>query len=235
MVLNRVSFSAIVLAVVSATPATAQRGGFGSGSQSGPGATSDGPRPLLFGFALECVNCRVTGRGGRGLQPGTGRGALGVWHYDEYPRIAAVVDGSAAQAAGIRVGDLLVSVDGQSLTTDDGAQHFRELRAGDTAHLTLDRDGKTVFVDLVLRRLMGRGGVGSSVSAPTNPPVVVTRVDGVLLEVWSEDRVAQSRDSTGATILKIGNTVVRLGGESPLSPARGRGGRAAHGGVPPAN
>jgi membrane-associated protease RseP (regulator of RpoE activity) len=234
MVLNRVSSFAVALAFIGATTATAQRGGFGSGSRPGFGAApSDGPRPLLFGFALECVNCRVTGRGARALQPGTGRGAFGVWHYDEYPRIAAVMDGSAAQAAGIRVGDVLLSVDGQSLVTDDGAQHFGELRAGDTTHLTLDRNGKTLDVDLVLRRVMGRGGAGPSlVPSPVNPPALVTRAEGILVEVWSEARVAQSRDSTGATILKIGNTVVRLAGDSPPSPARGRGGRR---GTPPTN
>jgi membrane-associated protease RseP (regulator of RpoE activity) len=234
MVLNRVSYFALILAFAGAATATAQRGGLGGGSRAGFGAApSDGPRPLLFGFALECVNCRAAGRGGRALQSGGGRGALGVWHYDEYPRIAAVMDGSAAQAAGIRAGDVLLSVDGQSLVTDDGAQHFGELRAGDTTHLALDRNGKTLYVDLVLRRVMGRGGVGPSMHpSPTDPPALVTRTDGVRVEVWSEDQVIQSRDSTGATILKIGNTVVRLAGDSPLSPARGRGGRR---GVPPAN
>jgi membrane-associated protease RseP (regulator of RpoE activity) len=235
MVLSRASSLAVAMAIVGATTAAAQRGGFAGGSQAGFGAApSDGPRPLLFGFALECVSCRVTGRGGRALQPGAGRGALGIWHYDEYPRIADVMPGSAAEAAGIRAGDVLVSVDGRSLITDDGAQHFGELRAGDTPHLTLERNGKPVNVDLVLRRLMGRGGNGPIIgSPPASPPALVTQVDGVAVEVWSQGPVTQSRDSTGATILKIGNTVVRLAGDSPKSPGRGRGARG--GASPPTN
>src|SRR5262249_23656001 len=153
MVLNRMSRLAIALIAFVSAPSSAQRG-FGNGARGAIG--SDGPRPLLFGFALECVNCRVTGRAGRVSGPGGGRGAFGVWHYDEYPRIAAVVDGSAAQRAGIRVGDILMSVDGRSLLNDEGAEHFRDLRLGDTVRLTLDRNGKSVDVDMVLGRAAGR-------------------------------------------------------------------------------
>jgi membrane-associated protease RseP (regulator of RpoE activity) len=192
---------------------------------------SDGPRPLLFGFALECVKCQVVSRGGRVGAGGGGRGAFGAWHYDEYPRVAAVMDGSAAQLAGIKEGDVLLSVDGLSLLTDEGSRRFTELRLGDAVHLTLDRNGKSMGVDLVLRRMAGRGVFASP--APANAPSYTTRSQGVKVDVWSDTRVIESTDSTGATILKIGGTVVRLAGDSPLSAGRGRGGR--RGGVPPSN
>src|SRR5262249_42286215 len=141
MVLIRAKAIALALIALGGATAGAQRTGRGVMTSDFGARGSDGPRPLLFGFALECVNCRVTGRGGRGGEEVGGRGALGVWHYTDYPRIAAVMDGSAAQVAGVRAGDVLHSVDGLSLLTDEGVQHFRELRPGDAVHLTLDRSG----------------------------------------------------------------------------------------------
>jgi membrane-associated protease RseP (regulator of RpoE activity) len=241
MVLIRARGLAVALVVLGAATSAAQRGARGGGAgatEAGIGPRgSDGPRPLLFGFALECVNCRVTGRGGRVSAGGGGRGTgpLGVWHYDEYPRIAAIVPGSAAQLAGIREGDVLLSVDGLSLLTDEGAQRFGELRLGDTVHLTLDRNGKSIGVDLVLKRTMGRGGFGGAVSttAPANAPSFTTRSHGTRVDIWSDSRVVESTDSTGATILKIGSTTIRLAGDSPTSSGRGRGGRGGSRGGPP--
>jgi membrane-associated protease RseP (regulator of RpoE activity) len=230
MVLNRLKCLALAMTLVGATTAGAQRG-FGGGPGAIGGRASDGPRPLLFGFALACVNCRATGRGGR--VGGGARGAFGQWHYDEYPRIAAVMDGSAAQLAGIKVGDVLLSVDGRSLLDDEGAEHFSEIRAGDTVHLTLDRNGKAIGVNLVLRRMAGRGIMPATTPALSNSPNFVTSARGVRVEVWSGDRVAESTDSSGATILKIGSTTIRLAGDSPLSAGRGRGGRGGNRGGPP--
>jgi len=222
MVLTRVKMAvAFMLAATaaSATAASAQRGTGGMrGGMSGVlgGRGSDGPRPLLFGFALECTNCRMGDGQGR---LGGGRGGFRVWHYDEYPRVAAVAEGGAAQRAGVRVGDVLLSVDGLSITTDEGAERFNQLRAGDEVQLTLDRAGKSFGVSLVLKPAGGRGVFAGA--APENAPSFTSRIQGVHIDVWSANRVVESTDSTGATILKIGDTVIRLAGTSPLSPARG--------------
>lgn len=231
MVLNRLRFSTVALIALVATASHAQsgqtgRGVFGPMSGQGRGA---GPRPVLFGFALECTKCSASGAGrGRGL--GGRGGMLSTWHYDEYPRVAAVADGSAAQRAGIRTGDVLLSVDGLSILTDAGSERFGELRAGDTVNLTLDRNGKNVNVDLVLNRGRG-GGALPEPAAPANEPSFSTRMQGVKLDVWSDTRVVETTDSTGATVLKIGNIVVRL--SSASEPGVGRGNRGRRGGAPP--
>jgi len=231
MVLTR-KLSPLALIAVVAMSAQAQRGGLTPGFGGG---NAGGPRPMLFGFALECSRCSAVGRGGgrlRGGFGGEGRagGPLAVWHFDEYPRIAQVVAGGAAQRADIKIGDLLMAVDGVPITTDEGSQRFSQLRAGDTAHLTLDRGGKTIDIDLVLNRGGGRGG--ALVEAPAaNAPNFSTYARNTRVDVWSDARVVESTDSTGATILRIGNTVVRLTGDTPtVSGARGRGRR---GGSPP--
>lgn len=225
MVLTR-ALAAVALIAVATTTLEAQRGVFGGGLGS-----SVGPRPMLFGFALECTRCSAAGRGGRGiLGAARGAGPQAVWHFDEYPRIAQVVAGGAAQRAGIRIGDVLLSVDGLSITTDEGSQRFSELRAGDAVHLTLDRAGKSFDADLVLNR----GGRGGALVEPpdANAPNFSTHTQGTRVDVWSDARVVQSTDSTGATILRIGNTVVRLTGDASSGFGRGRGRR---GGDPPTN
>jgi hypothetical protein len=247
MVLTRSLSIGVLIAGFAATSSAqtgAARGAFPEGT-----AASAGPRPMLFGFALECTRCDAVGRGGRmgggggggrgrGEFAGTARGGAGaqaVWHYDEYPRVAAVVAGGAAQRAGIREGDVLLAVEGLSITSDDGSARFSALRAGDTTRLTLDRAGKTFDVELVLGRGGGRGG--SLVEAPAvDAPNFTTRARDTRVDVWSDARVVQSTDSTGAIILRIGGTVVRLSGDSPFDRERGVGrGRGRQGGSPPMN
>jgi membrane-associated protease RseP (regulator of RpoE activity) len=155
-----------------------------------------------------------------------------VWHYDEYPRVAAVVPGSAAERAGIREGDILLDVDGMSITTDEGSRRFSELRAGDTASFSLDRAGKVVDVNLLVGRGGGRGG--SFVEPPAaDAPNFTTRAQDTRVDVWSDARVVESTDSTGATILRIGSTVIRLSGTSAVGALRR--GRGRLGSAPPAN
>jgi membrane-associated protease RseP (regulator of RpoE activity) len=243
MVLTRILSAGGLVACVAATSA-AQRGAVARGWSDDTSMRTFGPRPMLFGFALECTRCTAVGRGGGmgGRRGGAGEptaaggrgGALGVWRYDEYPRVATVVAGGAAQLAGIREGDMLLAVDGLSITSDEGSQRFSELRAGDTAHLSLDRAGKTIDVDLVLGRGQaggfgrGRGQFGGGmgvVEAPAaDAPNFTTRANDTRVDVWSDARIVQSTDSTGATILRIGSTVIRLAGDSPVSALRrGRG------------
>lgn len=182
-------------------------------AQGGPQfGESTGPRPLLFGFALECVRCESTSA--RGFP---GRGPLAAWHYNEYPRIAGVAPGGPADRAGIRRGDVLMDVDGISLLTDEGVQRFRALRAGDTVRLTLERAAKMFDVTLPLFR--GRGGMAGGAfprgfvgpSAPVEKRPDYTGLAGkTTIEVWSASPVVVSTDSSGATILRIGETTVRL-------------------------
>jgi hypothetical protein len=202
---------------------------------------------MLFGFALECTRCGAVGRAGGMGQAGEGTGARGrgqlagvarggafaVWRYDEYPRVAVVVPGGAADRAGIREGDMLLDVDGASITTDDGSRRFSELRAGDKARFTLDRAGKTIDVDLIVGRVGGGGRGGGLVEPPAaDAPNFSTRARDTRVDVWSDARVVESTDSTGATILRIGSTVIRLSGSSTAG-SFGRG-RGRSGGAPPA-
>lgn len=78
-----------------------------------------------------------------------GEGALIV--SGDSPDEPAVLPGSAADAAGLREGDIILEVDGKKVTRDQSLQSFiRAKRPGDTAVLTVLSDGKRKAVTLKL-------------------------------------------------------------------------------------
>jgi membrane-associated protease RseP (regulator of RpoE activity) len=192
---------------------TMERFGRGIGGFNGFNDRAGGPRPLLFGFALECTRCTPTNRRG-----GFGGGPMAVWHYDEFPRVAAVVEGSPAARAGIREGDLLLDVGGASLTTDAGAQAFSALRPGDTARLTLERNGKSYNATLVLGRGQAMGGAGRGALRFGEQPHFSTRVGTTAIDIESDVPVISTTDSSGNTTLRIGSTTIRLRPAGPKTP-----------------
>ena len=103
--------------------------------RSGPPATGK------FGFAVECnPSCtRMRTAGG-----------LNYYKYDGFPRIIEVRDRSAADRAGLRVGDLIVKVDGRPILDDDAGLAATEDR--DQLRITVRRDGKDIDVLLLLTK-----------------------------------------------------------------------------------
>ena len=70
-------------------------------------------------------------------------------------RVAGVLQNSAAEAAGLRVGDLLAEVNGKAVAAKDLpslSQQFR--KDGESLAVTLTRDGKPVNATLRLKRLV---------------------------------------------------------------------------------
>lgn len=67
--------------------------------------------------------------------------------------ITGFTEASAAQAAGARLDDVVIAIDGQPVTTLDGLiAYLRLRRADDTALLTISRDGKTIEIAVELGR-----------------------------------------------------------------------------------
>ena len=202
MVLTSGRFALVaVIALAAALPCDAQRG-FGPGR-----GQSAGPRPMLFGFALECSGCTRDRPEGESMLP--------VWHYTDYPRVVAVTPGGAAERVGIREGDVLMSVDGMSILSSDGARRFSSARVADNIRLTLDRGGKSFDAELTPR--LGRGGFGLRGDRPPREPVpreYSGRVGDVTVDATSNEPVLATTDSLGVLTLRIGDTLVRL---RPLS------------------
>lgn len=88
------------------------------------------------------------------------RGKAGLGLHDLQPaerathvgvRVRGVVPGGAAEAAGVRTGDLLTAVDGRTVRKLAEATAAIQLkRPGETVRLTLRREGKALTLDLVL-------------------------------------------------------------------------------------
>ena len=60
------------------------------------------------------------------------------------PRVGDVSPGSAAEAAGIKKGDMVVSIDGTAIESFDGIMRIVSVRAGEPTAVTIARDGKTI-------------------------------------------------------------------------------------------
>jgi len=71
--------------------------------------------------------------------------------------VTGVIPQSPAAAAGIQVGDTIVAIDGQAVTTADAIQQIVEVRAiGETLRLEVKRNGRPVAVSVQTARLPER-------------------------------------------------------------------------------
>lgn len=99
--------------------------------------------PVDFGMSLDCIDCgwRVPFFGGP-LQ----------WHSASHPRVAAVEPAGPAAQGGVRVGDVLESIDGASFAGADASPTWAAMRPDQPATLRLRRGGTAVRVIVTPRR-----------------------------------------------------------------------------------
>ena len=94
----------------------------------------------------------------------TGRPLIGISLREITPEIAAINDipagvqvayvseGGAAEKAGIKQGDIIVSVDGKLVETTKDVSDIRDKhKAGDTLRFMVNRDGESLIFDVVLQ------------------------------------------------------------------------------------
>jgi hypothetical protein len=65
------------------------------------------------------------------------------WSFAEPPEVSSVEDGSPADLAGLRRGDVLLEIDGDALVTAAGGRKFGSVKPGQTVRLTYRRGGET--------------------------------------------------------------------------------------------
>jgi hypothetical protein len=101
---------------------------------------SSGSSPAIgrFGFAVECSPSCSLNRSPSGAY---------YYKYDGYPRIVEVRERSAADRAGLRVGDLITKVEGKSILNEDA---LRGSDQGNQLHITVRRDGKEIDVSMLV-------------------------------------------------------------------------------------
>ncbi len=104
---------------------------------------ADVPPDAQFGFALSCkpTCAKVTGLDGRSF-----------YKFDAAPVVSAVLANRPAATAGLKVGDVLVKVDGLSILADDGAIRLSQSAQRPSLGLTVQRDGKEMVIQLQVPR-----------------------------------------------------------------------------------
>ena len=66
--------------------------------------------------------------------------------------VYSVIDGSGADEAGMQAGDIITAANGQTIRTTSALMAARRgLSIGDVMHLTVERDGQTLRLDVELR------------------------------------------------------------------------------------
>jgi carboxyl-terminal processing protease len=77
-----------------------------------------------------------------------------VLYVDGMLRVVAPIDGSPASRAGVRPGDVILSVDGKPVHDSDGIAAVQSLRGapGSTVTLTIARDGQPEPLELAMKR-----------------------------------------------------------------------------------
>ncbi|HEX6947102.1 MAG TPA: M50 family metallopeptidase [Acidimicrobiia bacterium] len=95
------------------------------------------------------------------------------------PVVAEVVEGSAAEDVGLRVGDRIIALDGRTVDSwDDVPVYLREIGPNPTT-ITIERGGERLDIDVVLEAREGAPGVGFLGVAPELEILDIGPVEGV--------------------------------------------------------
>ena len=106
-------------------------------------------------------------------------------------RVDAVQPGSAAAAAGLQPGDVVVAIDGQAIESFSDMQRIVSANAGRTLEFQIDRGGASVILKATPALQEGKDGFGNNycravlgVSRSTTPGEVKTEPVDPLTAVW---------------------------------------------------
>ena len=124
-------------------------------------------------------------------------------------RVASVEAGSPAATAGLRPGDMIVSVNGRAVRSGDDVTRVVQLSSGDPVRLTVDRSGQALDLAATPVRQMTRDPMGGRIG--------VGRIGIGLVSGGAETRVIRYNpiEAVGAAVRQTGDvlstTVTYLG------------------------
>lgn len=156
-----------------------------------PPAPRPGPSMSALGFSIRCSDCSIQRAADADRW---------VWSFSASPVVESVEPNTPAHEAGLRAGDVLTKLDGQSLVTAEGGRRFGAVEAGDRITLTYQRGSSEGTASLVARETMDwqvevvpaptapvlpaepdvqrfSGSLGDAVIQVTGGRVTVTRTD----------------------------------------------------------
>jgi serine protease Do len=151
--------------------------------------------------------------------------------------VASVTEDSPAAAAGVEVGDVIVSFDGKAVTTMRRLPRIvAETRIGKEVRVEMWRDGRTVEVEVTVGRLEETDvQVASAVPEPSEPLTEDVPELGLTLSTITDElreRFELPTDTTGVMVVQVdaasvaaekgvrpGDVIVEVGQEEVSSPA----------------
>jgi PDZ domain len=154
-----------------------------------------------FGFGIQCNNCGF--RGPRGRQ---------VFQFTQSPTVVSVEPGTPAARAGMRRGDRLTHVNGNSLTSEAGWRTFAAIQPGQQVRWAYTRGGTTHEATMTaLRR-------PDADRAPTPPAAAAAgqrlrysgTVGGSAVEVRGAPVNVTTDPRTGETVIRSADITVRI-------------------------
>jgi hypothetical protein len=157
-----------------------------------------------FGFSIRCSQC-----GWRRI----GDEPTPRWESATYPEIGIVAGGGPADIAGLRTGDRITHIDGESILAPAGALKFGAVRPGQRLRITVTRNGSRLIREVTLAE-RPRPASGRSSLRYTG------RLRNVDVEVWSPAGATVQRDGDTITI-NVGGSTIRLKATTP-TPQPGR-------------
>jgi membrane-associated protease RseP (regulator of RpoE activity) len=87
---------------------------------------------MRYGFAVSCQPSCTRARARVGSD---------YYRFEGYPSIVTVLKGGVAEQAGLREGDRVIRIDGQSILEEDGALRFQGSARRETLRITVQRNG----------------------------------------------------------------------------------------------
>ena len=147
------------------------------------------------------------------------------------PQIAAVTQGSPAEAAGLKPGDVVISVDGDPAFAVEDVQRAIEKRPGRTFDLVVDREGRPLTLSATARRDLSRTPGGEEVAVGRIGVVIATKIErtepyGPVDAVWQGG--ARTWDLTVLTVRGLWKILSRqieasnIGGPIQIASEAGR-------------
>jgi hypothetical protein len=134
-------------------------GGTARAQGSGGGATSTAWSTSISYLGIENIRCNCT------VRAGSDRDRLFIFRSE--PVVTGVIPGSAGDGILFR-GDTIMTIDGHSLLTAEGARRFATIEPGDDVNLLVKRRGNLLKLSLEASTSgRGRGYTSISPEAPT--------------------------------------------------------------------
>jgi len=121
-----------------------------------------------------------------------------------------IIPGSAAEAAGVKVGDRVLTMDGRDVSTFDKMKKYVVMKSNDDIKTVVERDGKKIELILTPRRVTEKdfiGGQSSSgkigIGISRDAPVVFTKLSPIQAIGYGTNEVVDTIAMTGTYIGRI--------------------------------